>query len=605
MKSKLKAHTRVAVAVLCTVLYCVGILQNVRAQQTILVPTDSIGTTFWDVQTLESLPTRIHLGAKNVQNEQLLQVFWLGSNDVNYETRGTYYAPFTVKNSRQIDPKPTQKGWVRQESNQRAWVSSAVFADERAAVVSQLPLRFMKNLLAGEDSFTSFETGASFGLNGRLAIGKNDRSHVIYGFAFGSNAGSVGYVRSDNEGNSWSSEQLISGLSVENDAFAIDARGNTVVVVAVDKDKTLRLVRSDDNGETWSAPKILLQPQWTKYSTSGNADMFGNYSFRSDTSRAAGYQLDVMLDNNNDAHIVCQYSNVFLHGLCKLNGVGITRIGRDTANFVQAGIEKNGFVYYRESASGVSSPEFFASPASWGWNGAGKFLSVNQTGAFVFWPRLGMDSRGILFCAFSSIKPLDKTEIVFGGSAVQAFYSHAFLTYKRNKNSGWSDAINISPDVRDCQYFSIPRYFDSTLFFVYQEDNVPGQRSSVQSIPHIGPSIVKLGSISTSIVAPPVSVRSDDNSNGTDSDKPVLDVYFDGNRNLRLRCVSSITRIATVEIFSQDGKSVFNKESIRIQIGSNDVNFDLDNVAGLSSGIYYVVLTSDGLTMNGKFFIIR
>jgi hypothetical protein len=265
-------------------------------------PEVVIGQTFYDLQTNSSVPTRILN-----HGDGTLSTTWTFSNEPGtpWSDRGMAYHFFDgtswvsnpdyqdANNITRVDAARTGFGAIGRISN----VGDIIVAHQTA--VDALQVNVNPNLNATQAWVSTAVTDMPL-LWPRIAVGGSDGKtvHAIAltiptgdtfgGTLFNGIDGAMVYNRSTDGGTTWSTTQLaLPGIdstifaSMSGDSYAIDAKGNTVAIVAGESNSRVMMWKSTDNGDTWDTTQIWSFPYepWddatiTDFDEDGDVDSF-------------------------------------------------------------------------------------------------------------------------------------------------------------------------------------------------------------------------------------------------------------------------------------------------------------------------------------------
>ena len=288
-----------------------------------------IGNTTYDLQTNAAIQDRIIM-----HNDGSISAAWTMSQQYNttFADRGSGYNFYSYSNGA-WDANPT----MRLESSRCGWPSMIVTGNGKEAVITHntdnsyvgITHRasigsgaWTENIISSQDSTGMFRDM----IWNRSAVGglNNETIHMIAvtassnfnGPLFNGLDGALVYYRSQDEGVTWDrmdvqlpSLDTSNFIGMSGDVYAIDARGETVVIAYFDDWGDSFILKSDDNGDNWTRTTFLDVPV-QKYAMDDGFDLDGNdttdHLFSTDNYGA------VILDNNNMAHVaygVMQYAD--------------------------------------------------------------------------------------------------------------------------------------------------------------------------------------------------------------------------------------------------------------------------------------------------------
>jgi hypothetical protein len=292
---------------------------------------------------------------------------------------------------------------------------------------------------------------------------------VVYTYQSGANAGQVGYLRSTDEGQSWSEETFLSGGDAPQgypgaDHYIIEAGGGKVVAAyyALLPIPSVVLRVSTDDGATWGQPLIISGREPSAfYIDSTGVDTLGNQVqyFHTDTIPSVDVY-SMLVDAQGKWHLLATVAAYYVTGRI---------VGQDTTYDVVnvVGAAPMG-VYLEEGGDIVEVP--LPEPAL---DAEGNLVQVVHTVAsgYVDRLKLGMDDNGQLYAVLSAPKAGDIFSPPEGGSAG---YGHIYVM-AQSASGSWSAPVNITPDGIDCSFPTASKGGSAGYaLIVYQAGTVPG-----------------------------------------------------------------------------------------------------------------------------------
>lgn len=261
-----------------------------------------IGSTHYDYQTNASMPRRIH----HYENEKITSI-WNGSRqDSNYNDRGTFVNYF---DGTQWRTNPV----ARTENKVVGWSTLAVTTNAEHIIAE--PNFISSNNGPG----TAFDTGRTFTnktyLRGPHSAASAQNIHVVMASTgLDSTTGFVApifYTRSTNGGQSFEPMSASFAVSAGYDsskhagdvgpnAYSIDARGNTVAILVLGVTEDVVLLKSINNGTTWT--KTIIREFPIKKYKGGITDKNGDGVM--DTVLGVTGDGSVVIDNNGVVHVI-------------------------------------------------------------------------------------------------------------------------------------------------------------------------------------------------------------------------------------------------------------------------------------------------------------
>jgi hypothetical protein len=479
-------------------------------------PGDSVGYTYYDLQTNAAMPDRIINWPDDRKPQGIItsSMVWTASVDPppkfnNYEatTRGTYGAIHDGQNW-----SPMRGAWSRLEEDLRTGFveldhlsdGRLVFANHSATMV-----HVWIELEAGTNQFYKADIpGSDGGLWASLAVTENDEIHVIWTYTTDhANEDQIYYSRSLNGGDSFTEAIPLTGpnsvvvadlrTGFGANAYAIAARGNTVAVWYLTASIEMIQLRSDDKGETWPqdeaifvyralntrqyhSPEDPAQQIWPD-PTFGADTAIG---FRTDTVPGPGSAIDLMVDANG-----------YTHGVMTIYPTYVRRYyapGEDTT----ASTYRSGTIYqatysypdvgllYRSQRGDELVSATIAQPGDLDNTGDPEgypnyYIRRAYHGGYSLYPQLGMDAAENVYLTFASgIEGDVQNEKRHPDSTARDYLNqHVFVTWMRGDDAQrrWMTPANLTPNGLDAKYAALADLVDSELHIAYQIDRIVGE----------------------------------------------------------------------------------------------------------------------------------
>ncbi len=571
---------------------------------------DSVGITYIDLQTRQSMPERLvyNPATKDVQMVWMADV----ESEQSKSLRGTYLGVIDVSGE---TPNVVELpiGWKRIETGRSGWPSISSFADGSVGVAAHAPLLFSKNLSTAYTAFTTEPQNLGATVYFRSAIDGEDVVHLIFAYSSGAESGQLGYAHSENRGMSWSTPILLTGASAPGgaisgiagfDSYAIAAHGSKVVIVYADSEHRLWKRESLTSGQTWLNPVILHEPVYTYRVTE---KMEGDtVLFVSDTVETTGTQMDIIIDQQGMSHVVVSLLATFISGRGIDKDGTVQRIGTDTLYTDRKYFRTWGLGYLKEGSSQI---EHMGPPAGGEWNGEGRFVanSVNGTGAgYSCYPQLGLDVDGTVYCVYTSVQNGDSKQTSIdegnGSVVVDALFGHIYATHKPS-NHNWSLPVNLTPTAMDCLYGTLANIVDNKLYIGYQSDATPGIRVIHQT--SLEASVVRFRALPVDLLneATPVSVPSPSISVDADLSVKIFPNPVTDNSYIVVDMMA--TSSVSIELYTMTGANVATLFKGVLGMGQHSIPLTREKLHGLATGQYYCIVRTPGLTKSGLLSIVR
>ncbi|HCQ29638.1 MAG TPA: hypothetical protein DIU39_05080 [Flavobacteriales bacterium] len=433
-----------------------------------------IGVTTYDLQTNSSPRRKIYN-----PGDGTISAVWTYSEtyDVSASDRGTGYNYF---DGNAWGPQPTAR---LEASTRTGWSSIVVTGSGEEVVVNHQgtgPLPMLKRT-KGTGTWTQGNVSSNLGVDliwPRIDVGgpSNNTLHVIAvtaPSAFGGPMvqgldGALVYYRSQDGGNTWDIvDSILPGLDTTNfansvqtkgyngDEYAIAAKGNTVAIVVFDDWNDVVLMKSTDNGDTWT--KTIIN------------DFMDNPT-ASDTIQTSDGSGSVIIDNNGMVH-------VFYGNMRVLDDDGF---GTGNTSYFPG---TNGIMYWNESmgaapGSNSTNAVMITGALDLDNNGQLDIVDPQQIPAYFnslsSYPTAGIDANGTIYLAYAAL-----VENLNNG--IQN-YRHIYMMKSSDGGNTWTTPVDVNGnqggagihDFDECMYPSIADLVDTKVHLVYQQDGEPG-----------------------------------------------------------------------------------------------------------------------------------
>jgi hypothetical protein len=440
-----------------------------------------IGNTTYDLQTNSSSQNRLLL-----HSDGTVSAVWTFSNNGTLAApdRGTGYNYFDGT-SWQV-PEADLANMTRIESERGGWPSLLTINGGEVNTLHNTEssvITLNKRPAKGTGSWSESNVSGTDLIWNRTASGgpNGNTIHMIAvtaptannGQVFQGLDGALVYYRSLDGGDTWDiQDSVLPGLDASEftgfsgDGYAITAKGNTVAFVYFGEWADIVMMKSTDNGDTWTKTIINEFPidlwddsQISDIDGDGEADILL-------TSDGAG---SIVLDDEDSAHVFFGLMGVleddpltdgssffpFTNGLMYWNesfGTGATSdtIITMTAQVIAQAEDLN-------DDGDVRNPNEDASTT------AGYFVSLAGTPSAVY-----DENTDRIFVAYQSYIE----ESLFAQS-----FRHIYVTNTSDGGDTWSTPIDFTDNgigVEECVFPSVANAVDDSLRIIYQEDNEPG-----------------------------------------------------------------------------------------------------------------------------------
>lgn len=439
------------------------------AQNTKALTKTIIGSTGYQLQSNAAIGNRVVLNADGT-----ICATWTYSavNDAAWADRGTGYNYF---NGTAWGAAPT----AAVENTRVGWPSIGVTNTGAEVIVSHeatdihlsdRPTKgtgtFTNNALGDIDKWPRMVVGGSNGHTLHLIAQTKATSNPIYH----GQDGALSYSRSLDGGATWDMfRTIIPALDSSHyyafagDDYSIDAKGDTIAIVAGGLSNDVVLVKSYDNGTTWTAGTVVNHfaiPLFVESTMLSDTTGDGV----ADTLWTNDGAVHVMLDNNGKAHV--------WYGRMRMLNDDLTDGG------VSYFPGTDGLMYWNENM-GSAAPVMIAAALDLDGDGT---LNVTDWGtyqsALTSHPSSGIDAAGHIFVAFSSI---------FEGNADQGTpgagksYRHTFVMRSDDGGATWCTPHDVTdpmgPTMEDFVegvYGAVAKRVDGFVHLLIQKDGQVG-----------------------------------------------------------------------------------------------------------------------------------
>jgi len=288
----------------------------------------------------------------------------------------------------------------------------------------------------------------------------------------------VVYMRSTDKGNTWSAPTIMTGpLSNPTlptgrgaNSYQLATRGSNVVLAYQDTTFNLRILKSEDNGETWGAPINVFGG--SRHQQAYMIEDYGDGTFRAttDTIPICGPSFDIVIDADGYVHGMASTAPSWIIGTAKMNDDGQIEFLEDST-FASIYTRVQG-VYFNEQAN-----TYGLTTMAEDWNGDGTVVTRPFGSGLCRHFKLGVDDEdNSLYMVYTGIKNGDVFETILSdNNAAFGLQGHIYVSKKFNGAEMWEPEIDLTPLEYDCQFPSMyQRVKDGVIMMAYQADRTPG-----------------------------------------------------------------------------------------------------------------------------------
>lgn len=536
-----------------------------------------IGSTTYDYQINASMPQRIVSYPTGT-----ITAIWNGSTQVSgFTDRGTFVA---THNGTSWNAAPI----LRVENKTTGWCALAVTTNKEHIIAEP-------NIISTNNGYgTSFDTGRIFtsrtDLRGPHAAASGSYIHVLMaGTQYDSVSGfsaPLYYTRSSNQGTSFEPMSAIFAQAAGYDtskhvgnvgpnAYCIDARGNTVAILIVGVTEDVVLLKSTNNGATWT--KTIIREFPIKKYNGGITDKNGDGLM--DTVLGVTGDASVVIDYDNVVHVVFSDLELFTQDTGALKTFPINR--SDYFNYwndkTKTSIQVPTLI--DQDGNGIFD-------AGSNFNGSGNIQYGNA--GYSFNPQLSINYCNDIFITYTGVQENDTTD-----SGVD--FRNIYLT---GTNDGvlWVSPISISQTINlENVYLSSTRRLieDNKIHMIWQLDFDPGNAIQGQHV--AGPSDIIYDEFYFGWPAPCfIGVN---NSNLSPKN---IKVYPNPTKEkFEIEIPSENNTAAKIRIIDVFGKSIYDTESVlnpsinKLEIVSKE----------FKPGVYIILIETNEGTISKKIIV--
>jgi hypothetical protein len=264
------------------------------------------------------------------------------------------------------------------------------------------------------------------------------------------------------------------------DAYAIDARGNTVAFVSGESNSRVMLWKSDNNGTTWDTTTILSFPyepwndQITDLDGDGDADsILVNGTYETESITVSDGNFAIVIDNNNRVHV--------WFGAMNMQNSAVE--AEQSYSYFPG---TSGILYWNESletdslilaADVVDDNADSLIDVTVGYPNDGP---VPYNSGLTTFPSAGIDAAGTLYLSYAGSKEGADYR------PVGPNYKHIYLTKSVDNGTTWIAPVDLVGSEIDgfdqfaeYTYAAIAKLVDEDVHMIYQRDGFPGSAVTI------------------------------------------------------------------------------------------------------------------------------
>jgi hypothetical protein len=547
----------------------------------------TIGTTGYQLQTNASLCNRFVLSPDGT-----LSATWtFSAQQASWTDRGTGYNYF---DGSAWGPNPT----VRIENVRTGFTNIGITGGGAEVVVSHeaAELHISQRPVKGTGAWSDAAFLGAPDVWSRLAVGGANGTtlHVISqttGTAnppFMGQDGALAYSRSLDGGVTWDKLHTVipeidaaSYLGFGGDSYSIDARGDTIAIVAGGFDIDVVLIKSVDNGTTWTKTivKYFPIPLFDEPNMLSDVDSDGI----ADTIETNDASVHVLLDNAGKAHV--------WYGRMRMLNDDLSDGG------VSYFPGTDGLMYWNEtmgpSTASVSTPVMIAAAADIDMDG---ILTVSDWGTYQVslssFPSAGIDAAGRIYLAYAGIYEGNAEN---GTPGDGKSYRHTYVMRSDDGGMTWCPPQDVTDppgptqqDFIEGVYGSLARRVDGFVHLLLQKDGAVGHGVTAATPDmQTGDAEMVYVKIPVNDLACPVGVNENTVSLSSMSLYP-----NPANANTNLAFTVANKGKVIIRIFNVTGQMVAEVANQEFAAGNHNMEISLDK---FNAGIYVVnMISADG-----------
>ncbi len=409
--------------------------------------------------------------------------------------------------------------------------------------------------------------------------------------------GYISYSRSTDGGATWDIvDSVLADIDSTNylpfggDGYAITSDGNTVAFVCGGSERDVVMMKSIDNGATWTKSIIWSFPI-EKFDPEIHLIDTANRANTSDGSYA------ISLDDEGDAHVF--FGNYYLANTELSAGTSWYPFTDELFHWEESyGVADtaNAFQQFDTLATSVDSV-FLASLTGTGFdNIASYFNSLNSM------PNSFVDANGDIYVTYSGAVPTGLYEDQDGaGEEYERVYRHQYLVRSTDNGATWSEPKDLLTElITETEEIFYEAVYgnvmvqDGFIYVTYQRDDIPGIHiQPATDNPHEEVSenkivIVKIAAADFELIGI--------EENTTFGSAQIFP--NPANNNINVRFELDQAQDATISVVNMIGQTMLTK-AVEAEM-ANTVSMDVNS---LNAGVYFVQISAGNSTITEKLVI--
>jgi len=449
-----------------------------------------IGYTTYDLQTNNSVQNRLI-----IHEDGTMSATWTISEEMNssWTDRGTGYNYFDGTSWSQNGAGQPGSQNPRLEDSRAGWPSLLALENGGECAISHSTENSYLNIASrgsiGSGTWTNTNISEDYLIWNRSAVGGPDGNsiHLVAltepmgtnwsGQLYNGVNGAILYYRSLDGGVTWdiTNMQLLEMDSLNfigfgGDNYAIAAKGETIALAYFNGWADSFILKSTDNGDTWTKT-IFIDFPVDLYDIDSGIDLDADGT--TDTMYSTTGSGAILIDNNDMVHVT--------YGDMRILDADLSD---DQSSYFPG---TNGLMYWNENIGADTSGGTFISSSLWD-HGNGIYIGgsedIDQSGTLDIleggnygsglstMPNMGIDANGVIWVSYSSA--VENIVSVDGQN-----FRHIYITKSTDGGTTWSESVDITPQddwdgMQECVYGSMYPVVDDKIRIVYQKDFEPG-----------------------------------------------------------------------------------------------------------------------------------